>query len=226
MSLREFPGLVQGSQEWLACRRGVVTASVVGQLITPSTRKLAGNDRSRGITARLVAERITGQVEPVPVSEDMWRGVIEEPRARARYAGRYHLPVTETGFLLREEPTWRLGYSPDGLAGADGLIEIKCPRAKGHLATILTGEVPAQYVAQCQAGLLVSGRAWLDYISYCGGMPLWHTRVYPDPAWQAAIIAACERFETTAVEMTAAYTAKTAGLPDTERIATDLEVRI
>ena len=47
MSLKIFEDLVQGTPEWLAARRGIVTASVVGQLITPSTVKPAKNDRSR-----------------------------------------------------------------------------------------------------------------------------------------------------------------------------------
>ena len=57
MSLKMiFEDLVQGTPEWLAARRGIVTASVVGQLITPSTVKPAKNDRSR-------ANQLTGEVQ-------------------------------------------------------------------------------------------------------------------------------------------------------------------
>src|SRR5690606_9930969 len=105
--------------------------------------------------------------------------------------------------------------------GDDGLIEIKAPRAKGHLRTVLSGKVPAYNMAQLQTGLLVSGRAWIDFIPYCGGLPLWSTRVYPDPAWQEAIVAAVAKFEETAAEMVANYRAATAGLPMTERINFD-----
>lgn len=183
------------------------------------------NDKSRGITVQLVAERITGYTDPTYIGDDMLRGIDDEPRARELYAEVYKRPVREVGFLLRKEETWQLGYSPDGLVGDDGLIEVKAPRAKGHLRTVLDGEVPAEYVAQCQAGLLVSGREWLDFISFSGGMPMWHKRVFPDPAWQEAIVAAVERFETTAAEMVAEYAAKTEGLPATERI-TLMEMRI
>lgn len=55
MSLKIFEDLVQGTPEWLAARRGIVTAPVVGQLITPSTVKPAKNDRSR-------ANQLTGEV--------------------------------------------------------------------------------------------------------------------------------------------------------------------
>lgn len=214
----EFPDVIQGSDEWHDQRRGIVTASVVGQLVTGKTLKVANNETSRALTARLVAERLTGWTDPTYVSDDMLRGVEEEPRARERYAEFYQRTVTEVGFLLRKEDTWQLGYSPDGLVGDDGLLEVKAPRAKTHLRTILSGEVPEQYVAQCQAGLLVSGREWLDFVSYAGGMPMWTKRIYPDPAWHDAIVAACEQFETTAAEMAADYQAKTEGLPATERI--------
>ena len=56
MSLKIFEDLVQGTPEWLAARRGIVTASAVGQLITPSTVKPAKNDRSR-------ANQLTGEVQ-------------------------------------------------------------------------------------------------------------------------------------------------------------------
>lgn len=217
MSLTVYPDVIQGSDEWHDQRRGIVTASVVGQLVTPKQLKIAANDKSRAIVWQLVAERITGYTDPTYVGDDMLRGHDEEAQAREKYAEVY-APVHEVGFLLRKEDTWQLGYSPDGLIGDDGLIEVKAPRAKGHLSTILAGEVPAEHMAQCQAGLLVSGREWLDFISFSGGMPMWHKRVYPDPAWQDAIVAAVEQFEATAAEMIADYLAKTEGLPATERI--------
>jgi hypothetical protein len=218
VSLLEFPDVIQGSDEWLEQRRGIVTASVVGQLVTPKTLKIAANDKSRSIVTQLVAERITGYTDPTYIGDDMLRGIEDEPRARDLYAEVYERPVREVGFLLRTEETWQLGYSPDGLVGDDGLIEVKAPRAKGHLRTILDDEVPAEHMAQCQAALLVSGREWLDFISFSGGMPMWHKRVYPDPLWHTAIIDAVEQFEAIAAEMTADYLAKTEGLPATERI--------
>lgn len=221
----EFPDVIQGSDEWHDQRRGIVTASVVGQLVTPKTLKIASNDKSRSIVAQLVAERITGYTDPTYIGDDMLRGIDDELRARDLYAEVYQRPVREIGFLLRKETTWQLGYSPDGLVGNDGLIEIKSRRSKLHLRTILDDEVPAEYMAQCQAGLLVSGRQWLDFISYSGGMPMWHKRVLPDPSWQDAIIAAVEQFEATAAEMAADYRTKTKGLPTTERVV-EMEMTI
>lgn len=223
MTLIVLPSLMQGSDAWLEQRRGMVTASVVGQLITPSTIKPASNDKSRTLVAQLVAERITGYVDPQYVSDDMFRGHEDEPRAIAKYEEWRGVTVDAVGFMIRRQPTWTLGYSPDGLVGDDGLVEVKAPRAKKHLQTILSGEVPPEHMAQCQAGLLVSGRKWLDYLSYSGGMPLYPIRVEPDEQWFEAITKAAEQFENTAVEMVAKYAAAVADLPMTERI-TELDI--
>ena len=106
---------------------------------------------------------------------------------------------------------------PDGLVGDNGLIEIKSPRAKEHIRTTLADEVPDRYMPQLQAGLLVSGREWIDYVSFYGGLPLYVKRVTPDPAWQEAIVDAVAAFEQVAVEMIHNYEAATAGMPATER---------
>lgn len=265
MALRILPDLAQGTPEWHDQRRGMVTASVVGSLITvgppdaitvacsdcgasanepcvsmaakkapvpiktihsvraataadqPPVYSVADNDTSRGLTATLVAERLTGYTEDGPMTSDMWRGVECEPYARDYYAEHYD-PVTEVGFMVRDDWGYSIGYSPDGLVGDDGLIEIKAPRAKRHLLTVLAGEVPTSNMAQLQAGLLVSGRKWIDFVPFTGGLPLWRKRVHPDPAWHKAIVAAVAQFELNAAEMVAAYTEATADLPTTERV--------
>ncbi len=225
MSLQEFPDLIQGTEQWHDARRGIVTASVVGQLITPKTIKPAANDYSRGLTALLVSERITGWTETTYESFDMQRGVMDEPIVRGIYSEHF-APAIETGFMARDDWGFSIGYSPDGLVGDDGLIEVKSRKPKAHLATILALEVPIENMAQCQAGLLVSGRAWLDYVSFCGGLPLFVIRVLPDPRWAEAIIEAVTTFEKNATEMIAAYNTAVAGLPATERVIYNEEIRI
>ena len=217
MSLHLFPDVEQGTEEWHALRRGIVTASIMGQLVTAKTLKVAANDTSRGLTAALVAERITGYTEPTYQSDDMLRGTLSEPIARDLYSDHYQT-AGQTGFMIRDDWGFKIGYSPDGLVGDDGLLEIKSPRQKTHLATILADEVPLEHMAQIQCGLLVSGRKWLDFISYCGGMPLFVKRVLPDEKWHEAIIEAVKAFEQNAALMMANYKDATEGMPSTERI--------
>lgn len=216
MTLHVFDQIEQGTDAWHDQRRGLVTASAVGKLLTPTLR-VADNDTSRALTATLVAERITGWTEESHMTPDMWRGVECEPIARHIYSG-YYQQAVEVGFMRLDGDGWQLGYSPDGLVGDDGLLEIKSPRAKTHLNTILTDTVPTFYMPQLQSGLLVSGRRWIDYCSFVGGMPLFVKRVYPDTAWHEAITAACRTFETTAAEMVAAYDKATVNMPATERV--------
>lgn len=215
-SAEDYP---QRSEQWLELRLGMVTASVVGTLVTPANLKVASNDDSRKLTDLLAAERITGfNDDPTYQNLDMWRGEVEEPRARDRYAEHNGVTVEEVGFMVRKADGWTLGYSPDGLVGLDGLLEVKCPRAKAHLRTILDDEVPSGYMAQLQGALLVSGRQWIDYVSWSGGLPMWTKRVLPDDRWQEAIVEAVTACETAIEETRSKYEAAVDGLPMTERL--------
>lgn len=222
MALRLYPGIVQLSDEWWAVRRGIVTSSVIGRLITPAKLAVAGNEAARAVVAALTAERITGRTDQGGMSWDMIRGREHEPYARDAYSTN-HAAVREMGFMARDDWGFSIGWSPDGLVGDDGCIEIKCPRAKGHLATIVADEVPVEHTAQIQTALLVSGRAWCDFVSFYGGMPLYRKRVLPDPRWREAIVAAVTAFEEQAEHLAAAYRAAAEGLPATEAIP-DFEV--
>lgn len=226
MSLQTFPDIEQGSDEWLAIRRGILTASVIGQLITPGTIKPASNDKSRALHAQLAAERITGQSDDVFVNADTMRGTLHEPIARDRYAEHNKVDVQQVGFVIRDEWGIRLGASPDGLIGDDGGLEIKCPRAKTHIQTILSGEVPAGNLAQVKTNLLVTGREWWDFVSFCAGLPMFTKRVTLDPKWRDSIITAATNAEHAIGSMVERFKAASDGLPTTEYIPTDLEMSL
>src|SRR5699024_4358299 len=139
MTLTIYDQLEQGSDQWLEARAGILTASTIGQLITAKTIKPAMNDRSRGLCQTLIAERITGHVEPVHPNRAMTRGTLLEPEARRIYAEQTGQGVGEVGFARLDTDTYTLGSSPDGLVGETGGIEIKSPSAKVHVATVLSG---------------------------------------------------------------------------------------
>ncbi|MCQ8277963.1 YqaJ viral recombinase family protein [Acetobacteraceae bacterium KSS8] len=185
--------LAQGSDEWLAARCGLLTASEMKLIMTP-TYKPSDNEKTRAHLYELLAQRITGYVEPHYVGDDMLRGQADELEARILY-DQHYAPVQEVGFITNDQWGFTLGYSPDGLVGDDGLIECKSRRQKYQAQTILGGVMPDEYLLQVQTGLLVTGRKWLDFVSYCGGLPMFTVRVYPDPDVQAAIIVAASAFE-------------------------------
>lgn len=203
MTITYHKDLIQGSDEWIAARAGLLTASEMRLILTP-TLKAASNDKERAHLYELLAQRITGYVEPSYISDDMLRGINDESEAAAIYAEKY-APVTETGFITNDSFGFTIGYSPDRLVGKNGLIEAKSRKQKYQIETIVSGEVPQDYVIQCQTGLLVSEREWLDFISFSGGLPMLTIRVFPDPVIQAAIVVAATAFETRLEAMRAAY---------------------
>ena len=210
--------LIQGSDEWLAARCGILTASEMKLILTP-TLKIASNDKERAHLYEMLAQRVTRYVEPHYVGDDMLRGQEDEVTARILYAERY-APVQEVGLVTNDRWGFTIGYSPVGLVGDDGLIECKSRRQRFQVETIIGAEMPAEYMLQVQTGLLVSGRKWLDFVSYSGGLPMTTIRVFPVPEVQAAIVAAAAAFEIRLAEKLELYHAameSSARLIPTER---------
>lgn len=197
MTITYHRDLIQGSEEWHKARCGLITASEVKLLLTP-TLKVANNDKSRAHIWELAAQRITGYVEPGYISDAMLRGHEDEVLARQLYAERY-APVEEVGFVTNSEWGFTIGCSPDGLVGKDGMIECKSRAQKYQVQTIVEhwrdGTVPDDFILQVQTGLMVTRREWCDLISYSGGLPMIPMRIEADAAMQDAIRDACERAE-------------------------------
>lgn len=195
--------LIQGSEEWAAARCGLLTASEMKLIITP-TLKAADNDKTRAHVYELLAQRITRYVEPQYISDDMLRGRQDEIDARALYA-KHYAPVQEVGFVTNDRWGFTIGYSPDALVGDDGLLECKSRRQKYQLETITSGMMPDDYLMQVQTGLLVTGRKWLDFVSYSGGLSMITIRIFPDARIQSAIVEVAAAFEAKVAEKMARY---------------------
>lgn len=191
--IRYHHDIEQGSEEWHALRCGILTASEMKLIVTP-TLKPASNDKERAYLFELLGQRITGYTEPAYIGDNALRGYEDEVEARIRYAEHF-ATVTECGFVTNDDHGFVIGYSPDGLVDDDGLIECKSRRQKFQVETILSDKVPEEYMLQIQTGLLVTGRKWLDFVSYCAGLPMFIKRVLPDQKYQDAIIAAATDFE-------------------------------
>lgn len=205
--IRYHRDLEQGSDAWLQARAGILTASEMCRIMTP-TGRVADNDKSRAHIYELLAQRITGYVEPHYISDDMLRGATDEIEARALYEKHYG-EVDAVGFITNDRFGFTIGYSPDGMVGDDGLIECKSRRQRFQVETFASGTMPVDYALQCQTGLLVTERRWLDFVSFSGGLPLFVLRVYPDPVMQEAIEEAATAFE---ARLTATWRKYEAGL--------------
>ena len=198
-----YDDVEQGSDEWLSMRCGVLTASEMKLIVTPTLKK-ADNDKTRQHLYELLAQRVNQYTEPHYIGSDMMRGHVDEVDARIVYEEKY-APVKECGFIVNDKWGFKIGYSPDGLVSDDGLIECKSRRQKYQTQTIIENVVPDEFMLQLQTGLLVSERKWIDFVSYCGGMPMFVKRVFPDKTIQDAIISAAESFEDKIRTMQAAY---------------------
>lgn len=203
------PDMMQGSDEWRAARCGLLTASEMHLIITP-TLKIASNDKERTHLYELLAQRITRYVEPTYISDAMLRGMDDEVDALVAYKKAYG-QTKQVGFITNDKWGFTIGYSPDGIVGDDGQVECKSRSQKYQIQTLCdyvsVDAIDPDFMIQVQTGLLVSERKWCDLVSYSGGLPMATVRVMPDEKIQAAIVAAAIAFETRLSDKLAKYEA-------------------
>jgi putative phage-type endonuclease len=149
----------QSSDEWLNLRLGFVTASRFKDVIT----KGQGKTR-RAYMMEIAAEIVTGERQPHFSSDDMEWGTQTEPQARSMYEFMSGNTVEQIAFAYFEDK--KVGCSPDGLIGVDGLVEFKCPKTKTQIQTYLSGKMPSSHMAQVQGQMWVMDRKWCDFVSF------------------------------------------------------------
>lgn len=154
----------QRSPEWFRLRAGAFTASRASDLMA---RTKTGPSASRGsLLALLAVERLTGQPVETFQNDAMRRGQELEAEARDAYSFATGLAVIECGFIECGDLPMT-GCSPDGVVGADGLVELKCPANMAkHLAALRSNEHAREYRWQLQHQLMVTGRKWVDAVSF------------------------------------------------------------
>lgn len=167
----------QGSDEWHQARCGILTASVMSCLLVDGKGKAGFGAGAFTLMNELIGERFTGEsADKFGGNSNTERGHLLEPVARAFVSERLSIEIEEVGIMLNHGA----GYSPDGVVGSDGLIEIKTKLPKLQIEVILAGDIPKDHVVQCQAGLWISERDHIDFASFWPGMPLFHKRAGRD----------------------------------------------
>ena len=209
----------QGSDEWHEARNGILTASEIKHILTP-TLKIANNEKTRMHVWEIAAQRISGFTEPTFIGWNGERGHIDEIKAIEAYNENV-APVTSMGFITREIEGVTIGYSPDaaGIMGGFG-IECKSRLQKYQVEVVTSNEVPKEHMLQVQTGLLVTGWDYIDYISYSGGMPMWVIQCEPIKEYQDAIASAAIEFEEKVKEKMQEYYDRLSTVPvliETER---------
>lgn len=158
--------ILQRSDDWQACRVGKVTASRIKDLSAKPSKGKALN----ALGLIILAERLTGVQKEIFTNATMQWGVDNEPHAIAAYENVTGNFVVGTGLI--DHPTIAMfGASPDGLVGDDGQLEVKCPDTTTHLNTLLTKQVPDEYIPQITSQLACTRRKWCDFVSYDPRLP-------------------------------------------------------
>jgi hypothetical protein len=134
----------------------------------------------RDLRYRVVAERLTQQSqEDTYVNAAMQWGIDHEAEAVGAYEAATGSFVDAIGFC--EHDSLPVGTSPDGFIGTDGILSIKCPKTATQIRYWRDGREPAEHAAQNTHELWLTGRAWIDFVSYDPRLPehlrLWIVRV-------------------------------------------------
>jgi hypothetical protein len=149
----------QGSDEWKAERRGVITAS----RFKDARDKLKDGKPSKVANAYafdLARERVGGHVPEVFQNAAMKFGTEQEPLCRMAYEAAEGVFVDEAGFAYT--PDRAFGVSVDGLIGTDGAWECKTMVSSSTLFTaVVDGDISA-YMDQCVGALWLTSRKWID----------------------------------------------------------------
>lgn len=161
-----FHNAPQGSDAWLAARRGVITASRFKDCRDrnkPAKGETIGKPSAKclGYAMDVARERVGGLAPSKFTNAAMRAGTEQEPFARAAYEARTGNLVEEAGFAVTEDRLF--GVSVDGLVDADGVIEIKTMVSSETLFTALGGDISA-YIDQCNGAMWLLGRKWVDLV--------------------------------------------------------------
>ena len=158
-------GIEQGTPEWFALRIGSIGGSSISDVVA------GGKGKSRAsLMYRLASEILTGVKSDGPNIKYAERGHEFEAEARDLYAFEREVEVEQVA-LVRDGA--HKHYSPDGLVGENGLIEIKVRLPHVYLEALETGVSPLHDRRQVQWGLHLTGRKYCDYILFC---PEMHSR--------------------------------------------------
>lgn len=168
----------QRTAEWFEARKGRVTASLVGAILSLSPYM------TRADAMRVMVREALGAEREFQGNIATEYGTRNEAGALLDYRIETGLEVQEVGFVMRED--WA-GCSPDGLIGTDGGIEIKCPFGLRDAPAPVPFKPLADqphYEAQVQFSLWVTGRKHWDFFQWAPNGTA-KERIYASEIWQA-----------------------------------------
>lgn len=160
----------QRTSDWHNQRKFRFTGSKIHNL-------LGSKGISKSYVFEVVFNSLFPDLEESFESYDMARGTsLEEPAFNklTEILGKQFITTKKCGFFPYEDIG---GASPDGLTSDNGVIEIKCPKAKTFFEVVRTNEVDPQYYDQMQMEMLSTGAEKAYYFNYFVdtlGREYWH----------------------------------------------------
>jgi putative phage-type endonuclease len=146
----------QGSPEWFALRLGKFTCS--------DAHPIATNGKGlETLVFEKVAEILTKKSKEAYTNEAMENGKMLEAMARNSLEIEHGIASKQVGFI---EFSDRIGGSPDGLIGEDGLIEIKCPTDRVFAEYLFYKKIDPKYHMQMQMQMYIMDRKFCDYVVF------------------------------------------------------------
>jgi exodeoxyribonuclease (lambda-induced) len=159
----------QGSDEWLAARRGAITGS---RAKDARDRLKNGSPGSKMLTYAMdtAREREGGQPLAQGQNTAMRIGTEQEPIARMKYEAFTGELVEEVGFAHTHDG--RFGCSLDGRVGPNGAIEVKTLVGSTSLfAALVDGDI-SEYRDQCLMAMWLLTLDWVDVVLWAPDLDL------------------------------------------------------
>nr|WP_154325585.1 lambda exonuclease family protein [Pantoea sp. 201603H] len=154
--------LLQGGEEWMRLRLGVITASEASNVIAKPRSGTKWTDMKMSYFHTLLAEVCTGMAPEVNAKALSW-GKQHEETARTLFEFTSGVQVTEAAIIYKDE-TMRTACSPDGLCSDGRGLELKCPFTSRDFMKFRLGgfdAIRSAYMAQMQYSMWVAGKdAW------------------------------------------------------------------
>lgn len=188
MKIHSIP---QGHKDWFKLRMGKVTASELGNLLTPEFKPRTGETPRTYLFSKL-AEEWRG--EPL-IHLGSWateQGQVRQDEAIPWLALEKDWDIREGGFLETDDGL--AGCSPDGLVGDNLGVEVKCAEPTNHVRYLVEGILPKAYVTQVYGSLFVSGFPSWIFCAYQRGFPPLILEIHRDEAIMSKIDEAIDLF--------------------------------
>ncbi|RJO72888.1 MAG: hypothetical protein C4523_02640 [Myxococcales bacterium] len=190
--MKIWTGVAQGSDEWLALRLGIPTASNFHRVVTKKKAELSA--QAADYALRLVAERLLNMPTESSFSNPwMERGKDLEDMAVQQYQFQFDVETVAVSFITTDDGS--IGCSPDRLVVGSRrvAVEIKCPSPHVHLGYLLDG-MTDDYKPQVQGQILVAELERADLYAFHPHCPPALIQTAPDEPYIAKLSDALKRF--------------------------------